>query len=47
MYFVVLSLTKFIDHKPEMAKKVIKHLALFDKVRKNSYKDIIPIDNII
>ena len=38
---------KYIDHKPELSKKVIKHLALFDKVRKNSYKDIIPIDNII
>ena len=38
---------KHIDHKPELAKKVIKHLTLFDKIRKNSYKDIIPIDNII
>jgi hypothetical protein len=47
MNFVRDRTTKYIDHKPEMAKKVIKHLALFDKVRKNSYKDIIPIDNII
>ena len=38
---------KHLDYKPELAKKVIKHLTLFDKVRKNSYKDIIPIDNII
>ncbi len=38
---------KHLDHKPDLSKKVIKHLTIFDKVRKNSYKDIIPIDNII
>ena len=31
--------------KTKLSKKVIKHLEYFDKVRKNSYKDIIPIDN--
>ena len=47
MDFVRDRTKKYITHKPELTKKVIKHLALFDKVRKNSYKDIIPIDNII
>ena len=47
MDFVRDRTIKYIDHKPELTKKVIKHLTLFDKVRKNSYKDIIPIDNII
>ena len=37
---------KYIDHKPELTRKVIKHLNLFDKVRKNSHKDIIPAENI-
>ena len=47
MDFVRDRTTKYIDHKPDLAQKVIKHLTIFDKVRKNSYKDIIPIDNII
>ena len=38
--------TKYINHEPELTKKVIKHLSLFDKVRKNSHKDIIPAENI-
>jgi len=37
---------KYIKHDLELSKKVIKHLEYFDKVRKNSYKDIIPIDNL-
>ena len=37
---------KHMDQKAELSKKVIKHLSLFDKVRKNSYKNIIPLENI-
>ena len=37
---------KHLDQKPELSKKVIKHLSLFDKVRKNSYKNIIPEQNL-
>ncbi len=44
--FVRNSTKKYIDHKTKLSKKVIKHLEYFDKVRKNSYKDIIPIDNL-
>jgi hypothetical protein len=37
---------KHMDQKLELSKQVIKHLSLFDKVRKNSYKNIIPLENI-
>ena len=46
MDFVRDRTKKYIDHEPELTKKVIKHLSLFDKVRKNSHKDIIPAGNI-
>ena len=46
MDFVRDRTAKYIDHQPDLTEKVIKHLTYFDKVRKNSYKDIIPIDNI-
>ena len=46
MDFVRDRTTKYIGHEPELTKKVIKHLSLFDKVRKNSHKDIIPSENI-
>ena len=37
---------KHMGQKTELSKKVIQHLSLFDKVRKNSYKNIIPLENI-
>jgi hypothetical protein len=44
--FVRNKTKKYINHDFALSKKVIRHLEYFDKVRKNSYKDIIPIDNL-
>jgi sulfatase maturation enzyme AslB (radical SAM superfamily) len=44
--FVRNKTKKYINHDFNLSKKVIRHLEYFDKVRKNSYKDIIPIDNL-
>jgi organic radical activating enzyme len=37
---------KYIEHDPNMSIKAIKHLEYLDKVRKNSYKNVIPLDNL-
>jgi sulfatase maturation enzyme AslB (radical SAM superfamily) len=35
-----------IDQDKGLTKKLVTHLSDFDKVRKNSYKDIIPVENL-
>ena len=35
-----------IEQNTELAKECVDQLTLFDKVRKNSHKDIIPVANL-
>ena len=43
----VRNMTKqHLEQNPELTQKCIEHLLDFDQVRKNNYKDIIPVDNL-
>ena len=44
--FVRNAIQEHIKQDKTLAADCIKHLVKFDKVRKNSHKDIIPIDNL-